>query len=181
MELENLPPRLGYYVFLFEIPGPVFIGICFLLTHYVFFLFSSSPARSSCLRSMVHPVSSFGIHLRSPVRCFNPSFIFRLSSHSIRLSSFSAVHLYSFPRFIEILAFWFFVSGVPWRKNLGNRACNKRKSIHRKGVVHGFGKAFTLRLYIDLSGNSKVSGKRPLLGLGRHLALALLVRFWLIL
>lgn len=28
---------------------------------------------------MVHPVSSFGIHLQSPVRCFNPSFIFRLN------------------------------------------------------------------------------------------------------
>lgn len=44
-----------------------------------FFLLSSSPARSSCLRSMVHPVSSFGIHLQSPVRCFNPSFIFCLN------------------------------------------------------------------------------------------------------
>lgn len=33
-----------------------------------FFLFSSSPARASCLRSMVHPVSSIGIHLQSPVR-----------------------------------------------------------------------------------------------------------------
>ncbi|KAL6515410.1 hypothetical protein OROMI_034082 [Orobanche minor] len=53
--------------------------------------------------------------------------------------------------------------GVLWRKNLGNQACNKRKSIHRKGVVHGFGKAFTFRLYIDLSGNSKVSRKRPFL------------------
>lgn len=33
----------------------------------------------------------------------------KLSSHSIRLSSFSAARLYSSPRFIEILAFWFFV------------------------------------------------------------------------
>ena len=48
-----------------------------------------------------------------------------------------------------------------------------------KGVVHEFGKAFTFRLYIDLSGNYKVSRKRPFLGW--HLALALRVRFWLIL
>lgn len=47
MELENLPPRLGYYVFLFEIPGLVFIGICFLLTHYVFFSFFPRPVELS--------------------------------------------------------------------------------------------------------------------------------------
>lgn len=34
---------------------------------------------------------------------------------------------------------------MPGRKSLGNQACNKRKSIHMKGVVYEFGKAFTCR------------------------------------
>lgn len=44
---------------------------------------------------MVHPVSSFGIHIQSPVRCFNPSFIFRLnlSFASLQLESFTSLPL----------------------------------------------------------------------------------------
>lgn len=77
MELENLPLRLGYYVFLFEIPGLVFIGICCSPTT---FCFRFSPARSSCL-SEVDGASGKLFRYSSPepgVRCFNPSFIFSL-------------------------------------------------------------------------------------------------------
>ena len=48
---------------------------------------------------MVHPVSSFGIHIQSPVRCFNPSFIFRLNIFfsvyiaSLQLESFTSLPL----------------------------------------------------------------------------------------
>ncbi|KAK8492062.1 hypothetical protein V6N11_014185 [Hibiscus sabdariffa] len=65
--------------------------------------------------------------------------------------------------------------GVQGRNRLGNQACNKRKSIHMKRVVHEFGKAFTCRLYVHRPvGKLETHPQAPFLG--RHLALALLVR-----
>ncbi|KAK8681204.1 hypothetical protein V6N13_053611 [Hibiscus sabdariffa] len=61
------------------------------------------------------------------------------------------------------------------RNRLGNQACNKRKSIHMKRVVHEFSKAFTCRLYVHRPvGKLETHPQAPFLG--RHLALAFLVR-----
>lgn len=51
----------------------------------------------------------------------------------------------------------------------------KRKAAHMKRVVHEFGKAFTCRLYVHRPvGKLETHPQAPFLG--RHLALALLVR-----